>query len=92
MSRPKAYDPQHGYRYQILRYDEYNREYDHVDYAKDRTEKNYLLGEYRLADRGIYKAIELPQKFWKKGWYEQKEKRVFVRLVWNNSAYWKWDY
>ena len=68
MSRPKAYDPQHGYRYQILRYDEYNREYDHVDYAKDRTEKNYLMNEYGIADRvGRYKAIELPQKFWKKG-------------------------
>lgn len=64
MSRPKAYSPEYGYRYQILAYDRYNREYDHLDYAKDREEREYLLKEYRMSMSGL-KAIELPQKYWK---------------------------
>lgn len=30
MTRPKAYEPQDGYMYQILQYDNYNREYDRL--------------------------------------------------------------
>jgi len=65
MSYPAAYEPMQGYRYQIL--SKYSNEpYEHCDYAKDRTEKEYLLGEYNLAyGRGYsFKVIELPQKYW----------------------------
>lgn len=68
MSYPKAYDPQQGYRYQILCR---NRMYDgttweHCDYAKDANEKKHLLTEYRLAYGTGYefKTILLPQKYW----------------------------
>lgn len=64
MSRPKAYNPQQGYRYQLLIWDSYNREYDHLDYAKDKEEKDYLLNEYKLANHYGIKVIELPQKYW----------------------------
>lgn len=68
MSKPKAYDPQQGYKYQILcRNQKYNgREWEHCDYAKDKTEKNYLINEYRLA-YGVgyeFKSILLPVKYW----------------------------
>lgn len=65
MTRPKAYEPQDGYMYQILQYDNYNREYDHLDYAKDRTERDYLLGEYRLAcgNGTRFKTILLPKMY-----------------------------
>lgn len=68
MSKLKAYDPQHGYKYQIFcRHRQYNgREWEHCDYAKDKKEKNYLIGEYRLAYGMGYefKSILLPQKYW----------------------------
>jgi len=69
MTMPKAYDPQQGYKYQILtRHPVYNgREWEHCDYAKDRQEKSYLLGEYRLA-YGVewqFKVIYLPAKYHK---------------------------
>ncbi len=68
MSYPKAYEPEEGYQYQILcRHPEYNgREWEHCDYAKSRTEKGYLIDEYRLAYCGGYefKAIMLPAKYW----------------------------
>lgn len=69
MSMPKAYAPEQGYKYQILcRRPEYNgREREHCDYAKDGKEKNYLIGEYRMA-YGVgyeFKSILLPEKFWK---------------------------
>lgn len=69
MSLPKAYEPQQGYKYQLLcRHPEYNgREWEHCDYAKDKQEKNYLLNEYRLAYGSGYefKTITLPEKYWK---------------------------
>jgi len=68
MAYPKAYSPEKGYRYQILARMGGSREYDHVDYAKDREEKKFLLNEYRLAYRGMgaeFKVIELPMKYWK---------------------------
>jgi len=68
MSKPKAYEPQQGYRYQVLcRNQHYDRAWEHCDYAKDKTEKNYLIGEYRMA-YGVgyeFKSILLPQKYWK---------------------------
>lgn len=74
MSMPKAYNPQDGYRYQILcLVPQYERAWEHCDYAADRTEKNYLIGEYRLAYGPSYrfKSILLPQKYWPK-----KEKAI----------------
>lgn len=65
MSLPKAYEPEYGYRYQILtRY--CNNAYEHCDYAKDAKEKNYLLQNYREAYGGefSFKTILLPQKYW----------------------------
>lgn len=67
MTLPKAYEPCNGQMYQILLWDSYNREYDHLDYAKDSAEKKNLLDEYRLAyGAGFrFKTIKLPQKYWK---------------------------
>lgn len=68
MTRPIAYDPQQGYRYQILtRNPSYSREWEHCDYATDRKELNYLLEEYHFAYGAGYefKVMELPQKYWK---------------------------
>lgn len=65
MTMPKAYSPEHGYKYQILAYDSYNREYDHLDYAKDKKEKDFLIGEYSLIyGIGSLKSILLPRKYW----------------------------
>ena len=66
MSLPKAYDPQQGYKYQLLT--KYNNEaYEHCDYAKDKKDKDYLLNEYKLAygNEFSFKTILLPQKYWK---------------------------
>lgn len=67
MSRPKAYSPEHGYKYQIL--SRYNNEaYEHCDYAKDRKELLHLLENYRQAyGTGFsFNTILLPQKYWNK--------------------------
>lgn len=67
MSRPKAYEPEHGYMYQILTKGPAEREWEHIDYAKDREEKQHLLSEYALAYRGngyAFKTIQLPKKYW----------------------------
>lgn len=69
MAKPQAYDPQEGYKYQILtRNPAYGRAWEHADYAKDRQEKNYLIGEYRLAYGAgwEFKSILLPRKYWPK--------------------------
>jgi hypothetical protein len=67
MTMPNAYSPEKGYKYQLLAWDNYNRSYDHLDYAIDREEKNYLLKEYALAyGTGFsFKTITLPKKYWK---------------------------
>lgn len=70
MPYPKAYEPERGYQYQILcRHPEYNgREWEHCDYAVDRKDLKYLLGEYRLCYIGFeFKSILLPQKYWSRG-------------------------
>ncbi|MGG4105184.1 hypothetical protein AAXB25_14805 [Paenibacillus lautus] len=67
MSKPKAYAPEQGYMFQILVMCPNEREYEHCDYAKDKADKKYLLGEYRLAyGAGFrFKTETLPQKYWK---------------------------
>lgn len=68
MTMPKAYQPEQGYKYQILtRNLQYSREWDHCDYAKDKEEKNYLMQEYKLAygSGWSFKSILLPQKYHK---------------------------
>ena len=70
MSKPKAYDPQAGYRFQILcRNQSYGgREWEHCDYAADRDERRHLLENYRLAygPGWEFRTILLPVKFWPK--------------------------
>ena len=67
MTMPIAYDPQQGYKYQILcRNLQYSRAFEHCDYAKDKQEKNYLVSEYRLAYGAgwEFKVIMQPVKYW----------------------------
>ena len=69
MTRPKAYDPMSGYRYQLLcRNLEYDREWEHCDYAEDLQEKKELIANYRTAygPGWEFKSILLPKKFWPK--------------------------
>lgn len=70
MSRPKVYDPQDGYTYQILcRNQQYSgREWEHCDYAVDRADRRHLLDNYRLAYGAgwEFKTIFLPAKYWPK--------------------------
>ena len=68
MTMPKAYEPESGYKYHILcRNQQYDRVWEHCDYAKDSQEKNYLVGEYRTAYGAgwEFKAIQQPKKYWK---------------------------
>jgi hypothetical protein len=68
MSKPKAYDPQQGYQYQIFIKSPYERELEGLDYAKDYQDLKYLLNEYRLAYRGQsvgFSYTKLPRKYWK---------------------------
>jgi len=69
MAKPQAYEPADGYKFQILaRNPSYGRAWEHCDYAKDRQEKNYLIGEYRLAYGAgwEFQSILLPAKYWPK--------------------------
>lgn len=68
MPKPKAYDPVHGYMYQLLLWDKFNREYDHLDYAEDSKDKKHLINEYKIAYGADFrfKVELLPQKYWKK--------------------------
>jgi len=70
MARPQAYDPQHGYKFQILtRNPSYGRSWEHCDYAKDRKEKADLIANYRQAYGAgwEFQSIMLPAKYWPKG-------------------------
>lgn len=63
MAHPKAYSPETGYMYQILCRN--SREWEHCDYAVDRKDKKYLIGEYTMAYPGFeLKSILLPAKYW----------------------------
>ncbi len=67
MSRPQAYAPEQGYKYQILtRNSQYSRAFEHCDYAKDLAEKKHLITEYRLAYGAgwEFKSLMLPAKYW----------------------------
>ena len=70
MTRPKAYDPVHGCKYQILCREKRigQRDWDHCDYAKSKEELNYILEQYNLSYRGgfEFKVITLPKKYWSK--------------------------
>lgn len=70
MPLPKAYQPEDGYTHQILtRNPQYDREWEHLDYATSRQDMYYLAGEYNLAYRGTgqeIRVIPLPQKYWPK--------------------------
>lgn len=67
--QPAAYDPQPGYRFQILcRNPSYDRAWEHCDYAVDSADKKHLLANYRQAYGAGYefKTIALPKKYWPK--------------------------
>ena len=64
--RLQAYDPQPGYRYQIVcRNQAYTRAFEHCDYAADRADRDHLLKEYRLAYGAgwEFKTVQLPKKY-----------------------------
>jgi hypothetical protein len=63
MSKPNAYEPEPGQKYQILfRYG--SQPWDHCDYAATRAEKQFLLQQYRQVGGGAYRALLLPAKYW----------------------------
>ncbi len=69
MALPQAYAPQDGQRFQILcRNPAHGRAWEHCDYAVDRAERTYLLGEYHLAYGAgwEFRTIMLPLRFWPK--------------------------
>lgn len=68
MPMPKAYCPEQGYKFQILcRNQEYDRAWEHCDYAKDWVEKRFLISEYKLAygPGWEFQSILLPNKYHK---------------------------
>lgn len=69
MTKPKAYDPQEGYQFQIFcRNQQYGGAWEHCDYAVDRADKDHLTGEYKIAygPGWEFKHEFLPMKFWPK--------------------------
>ena len=69
MSRPKAYDPQLGYRFQILcRNPACSREWEHCDYAENRKERNQLIQDCSVAygPGWEFKTILQPSRYWPK--------------------------
>jgi len=65
MTRPLAYEPEDGYRYQIFcRLG--TRTWESCDYAVDRQDRKHLLANYRLAYGAgwEFKTITLPRKYW----------------------------
>ena len=69
MSYPKAYQPEQGYKYQLLcRAKIYNgRTWEHCDYAKDIKDLHFLKKEYQLCYgcNFEFKRILLPLKYHK---------------------------
>jgi hypothetical protein len=67
MTMPKAYEPIQGQRYQILVKCPGEREYEHLDYAKDKAERDHLVKEYSLVfGRDYYFNVRVfPRKYWK---------------------------
>lgn len=67
MTKPVAYEPEAGYKYQIFcRFD--TPAWEHCDYAASSEEKKKLLEEYRMAFGAgwEFQAIRLPRKYWPK--------------------------
>ena len=65
MTRPKAYEPEHGYMFQILTRQPGERTWESCDYAVSRTDRSYLISEYRAGSPGTYyKSVPLPPKYW----------------------------
>ena len=64
MSTITAYEPKFGYKYQLLC--RLGRVWEHCDYAKDEQERDYLMGEYRMAYGAGWEflALKLPKKYW----------------------------
>lgn len=68
MTMPKEYNPEYGYKYQILVMNPtYSRAWEALDYARDNQDLTYLMFEYRFAYGAGYKfkAIALPKKYWR---------------------------
>lgn len=67
MAKPQAYQPEDGYRFQLLaRNPSYGRAWEHCDYATDRADRRHLLENYRLAygPGWEFRLILLPVKYW----------------------------
>ena len=66
MAKPKAYDPQQGYKYQIFVKTPYDRALEHCDYAVDRKDLKYLIENYQEAygAENSFSWVMLPQKYW----------------------------
>ena len=65
MSRPKTYDPEPGYQFQLFcRCDSVS--WEHCDYAKDPDDLDYLITEYSMAYGAgwEFKWEQLPKKYW----------------------------
>lgn len=69
MSRPQAYSPEPGQRFQILcRNPNYGKAWEHCDYATDSKEKRHLIDQYRQS-YGLgweFTSVLLPAKYWPK--------------------------
>ncbi len=84
MPRPKAYDPEPGYKFQILcRNQNYDRAWDHCGYAVDRAEKDYLIQETRRAYGAgwEFQSILLPTKYWPSSVKRAEEKQRRIRFA-----------
>ena len=68
MTKPIAYDPQDGYKWQILYRSSPKEAWEHCDYAVDNTDKKHLLEAYAVAyhGEGQFKVILLPYRYWPK--------------------------
>ena len=67
MSKPLCYSPENGFKFQIVcRNSAYGRAWEHCDYATDKAQRIYLVGEYRLAYAAgwEFRAIVLPRRCW----------------------------
>ena len=79
--QPQAYDPQEGYKFQILcRNQAYSRAWEHCDYAVDAADKKHLLENYRMGygPGWEFKTIMLPAKYWPKAGSKNPSKFMFV--------------
>jgi hypothetical protein len=66
MPKPKEYAPIQGQKYQLFVKLPDQRAYEHLDYAKDKKEKDFLIQEYKMAwgyDTSIHWVL-LPEKYW----------------------------